>query len=49
LTSPVSSAADRLGELMLRRGAQPGAYFAQGYSWWARARNCPPCKCTSWS
>ena len=25
---------------MLRRGAQPGAYFAQGYSWWARARNC---------
>ena len=19
---------------------QPGAYFAQGYSWWARARNC---------
>jgi len=41
--------ADRLGELMLRRGAQPGAYFAQGYSRWARARNCPPCKCTSWS
>jgi hypothetical protein len=29
------------GELMLRRGAQPGGVFRAEVSWRARARNCP--------